>query len=144
MTDTSTSLPLLLLQLKALDLCGVAAVTDRLAPTLAAMHQLQVLNLNRTHCTDATVDWLTYGHRLQEWRQATQKQQQQQQQGLGIPAVQEDHVSQMSAARLPEQWPRSVAGDSARRLPNCGQCKHLQLLTCCQMLSATASCECSG
>jgi hypothetical protein len=57
------------LQLLALDLSGLVQVSDSLAPTLAQLQQLQVLQLSHTSCSDATLEWLTYGSRLHQWQQ---------------------------------------------------------------------------
>jgi hypothetical protein len=73
---------LLWLQLLALDLSGLVQVSDSLAPTLAQLQQLVVLQLSHTSCSDATVEWLTYGSRLHEW------QRQQQQQGGSLEQLQ--------------------------------------------------------
>jgi hypothetical protein len=65
---------LLWLQLLALDLSGLVQVSDSLAPTLAQLQQLLVLQLSHTSCSDATVEWLTYGNRLHDWQRQQQQQ----------------------------------------------------------------------
>jgi hypothetical protein len=92
-----------LLQLLALDLSGLAQVSDSLAPTLARLKQLLVLQLSHTSCSDATVEWLTYGSRLHEWEcQHQQQQQQQQQQGGGSVQLQASTQLQPSS----REWHR--------------------------------------
>jgi hypothetical protein len=61
-------------QLTSLDLSGLAAVSDALAPTLVTLTSLVVLQLNHTSCGDRTVEWLTYGNRLHQWTAATRRQ----------------------------------------------------------------------
>jgi hypothetical protein len=63
------------LQLTSLDLSGLAAASDALAPTLVTLTNLVVLQLNRTSCGDTTVEWLTYGQRLHQWTATTGRQQ---------------------------------------------------------------------
>lgn len=62
------------LQLTSLDLSGLAAVSDALAPNLVALTRLVVLQLNHTSCGDSTVEWLTYGNRLHQWTAAARRQ----------------------------------------------------------------------
>lgn len=66
---------LVTLQLTSLDLSGLAAASDALAPTLVSLTNLVVLQLNRTTCSDATVEWLTYGQRLHQWTATAGRQQ---------------------------------------------------------------------
>lgn len=89
------------LQLTSLDLCGVAAVTDALAPTLASLFNLAVLRLNHTSCSDATVEWLTYGSRLHQWSTTVGQQHTAEcSQALQGPAP--------STSNQTQQWPRCV------------------------------------
>jgi hypothetical protein len=100
-------------QLTSLDLHGISAVTDALAPTLASLANLAVLQLNHTSCSDATVEWLTYGSRLHQWNNAVTAGQQHTA-GAHSPT---GPVS--SAPNQPQQWPRCGAW-SARRQLLCG------------------------
>lgn len=93
-TQHSVSVCFFLLQLSALDLSGLRVVTDSLAPTFASLRQLLVLQLNGTSCSDATIEWLTYGQRLHEW------QQQQQVQLLQPHGQQVHHATPVAAAHM--------------------------------------------
>lgn len=90
-----------MLQLLALDLSGLGQVSDSLAPTLVQLKQLLVLQLSATSCSDATIEWLTYGSRLHEWQRQQQQQQQQ-----GGSCEQTQAVAQLDQAV--GDWPRCV------------------------------------
>ncbi|WIA29222.1 hypothetical protein OEZ86_011733 [Tetradesmus obliquus] len=87
-------------QLLALDLSGLGQVSDSLAPTLVQLKQLLVLQLSATSCSDATIEWLTYGSRLHEWQRQQQQQQQQ-----GGSCEQTQAVAQLDQAV--GDWPRT-------------------------------------
>lgn len=91
------------LQLKSLDLCGLAAVSDALAPTLCALTNLVVLQLNRTSCSDTTIEYLTYGNRLHQWSSTAGQQGQHRAAGTAAAAP-----SGCGTADMQQQWPRWV------------------------------------
>lgn len=63
-----------LTQLLALDLAGLPAADDTLAPALLHLEHLRVLDASGTRIGDATVEMLTYGARLSAWARDSETQ----------------------------------------------------------------------
>ena len=56
--------------LRALDLGGLAALTDAAVFQIAKLPQLAALNLSGTGIGDASLELLTYGHKVRGWQAA--------------------------------------------------------------------------
>eukprot|EP00879_Flechtneria_rotunda_P026870 GHRR01028708.1.p1 GENE.GHRR01028708.1~~GHRR01028708.1.p1 ORF type:complete len:352 (+),score=112.36 GHRR01028708.1:939-1994(+) len=102
----------LCVQLQALDLSGLPAVTDSLAPALSALQHLLVLQINNTACSDVLVEYLSYGQRLHAWQiqhGGAASERAAQLQGMQLEAGQRYiHVRRHAAdTGQASQWPRT-------------------------------------
>jgi hypothetical protein len=64
------ALPLHLTRLQALDLGGLAALSDGACFHIARLPSLVALSLSGTGASDAGLSFLTYGHRVRAWQRA--------------------------------------------------------------------------